>query len=269
MVNKDLYKIKKITDTIWSISENSFAILYLVIGAKKALLIDTGFGIGNLPELCSSITSLPVEVILTHAHPDHVMGAGQFDVVHIAKEDGPLLKTFFGRDARIAIASEFLSGQTGKQIALDSLSDWIKQELKSVQPIANGDVIDLGGRYLRVIATPGHTTGSICLLDESERILFSGDTILKSYHLLNLEESASLKTFFESLLHVKSFEEEYDTLFPGHEPAPLPLSHLKELINGVQDILDGKIRGTRRQTRVGSGIKYRFGNGNSVICRID
>lgn len=262
------YKVKNVTDTVWYISDSDFAILYLLVGVEKALLIDTGFGAGNLPELCRSLTSLPVEVVLTHAHPDHVMGAGQFDKVMIGDAEIPLLRYLFSADSRKDISSDFFRSPKFKALPKEHTDSWFKQSPKTIIPLSDGDKIDLGERCIRVISTPGHTSGSICLLDEKERLLFSGDTILKCNHLLNLEESAPIEAFQDSLLRIKTFDECFQTILTGHERSFLPKTHLEELINGVNDIVNGKMKGVYHKTVVGPGIKYRFGNGNSVICRI-
>ena len=73
--NNSWFVLNEITDGIWFISDKTGVNCYLVDGETKSLLIDTGWGLGNLAELIHSITSLPIEVVFTHGHPDHVNGA--------------------------------------------------------------------------------------------------------------------------------------------------------------------------------------------------
>lgn len=142
-----------------------YVVSYLALGAEKALLIDTGFGLSDLKAYVETLTDLPLTVLNTHVHPDHSGGNGQFDVVCVGEhetpetDDGVLFYTIPGqRDACDAV-------KRGGSYRFRHLHD--------------GERIDLGGRALRVVEIPGHTPGSIALFDESTRLLLSGDAILK------------------------------------------------------------------------------------------
>ena len=69
----ELFKSVKVTDRITRI-EMPYVCAYLIEGDDKAILLDTGFGYGDLKAFVDTLTTLPYEVILTHGHPDHAGG---------------------------------------------------------------------------------------------------------------------------------------------------------------------------------------------------
>ena len=129
--------------------------MFLIRGTRKAVLIDTGMGQGALKEYVAQFTGgLPVEVILTHNHPDHIGQADQFiegSVEYIGEADRPSVAQRLGRAAKPEV---------------------VDQNLKVAK---DGDRIDIGGRQLTIVEAPGHTKGSIVILDEQTGVLFSGD----------------------------------------------------------------------------------------------
>ncbi len=130
--------------------------MYLLLGSEKALLIDCGMGSGDLRGVVESFTSgLPLEVVITHAHPDHIARIGQFQSdcpVYMHHDDLPLLKRFI----------EHLHYEI---------------DPTKILHVDEGFIFDLGNRRLKVFHIPGHSKGSIVLLDEENGVLFSGDAI--------------------------------------------------------------------------------------------
>ena len=260
-MGEDWFKVKKIADKIWAIRDKTQVACYLVEGEKKALLIDTCWGLGNLAELVQSITSLPIKVVITHGHPDHVCGAFQFNDLYISNEDKNLLNTFYNKQTRKQLLENRFRD---KYPAEFSKEKWINAELSNVSTVQEGDVFELGKRNLKVIAVPGHTPGSICLLDEENELLFSGDSVQTAPILMHLDTSLHLSTYFDSIVHLTSFEEAYDKILPAHGETPIDKTALDELINGISEILEGKLVGKLEQTFFGDGIVCKF-NKTSII----
>lgn len=258
---EDWFKVKKVADKTWAIHDKTQVACYLVEGEEKAILIDTCWGLANLAELVQSITSLPVKVVITHGHPDHVCGAFQFSDLYISNEDKGLLNAFYNKQTR----RQLIENRFKDQLSADfSEEKWINAELGNVSTIKEGDVFELGKRDLKVIAVPGHTPGSICLLDGENELLFSGDSVQTTPVLMHLDTSLQLSTYFDSLVHVCSFEEEYDRILPGHGETPLDKAVLYELIDGVSEILEGNVSGILEQTFFGEGLVCKF-NETSII----
>ncbi len=257
----DCFNVKKIVPKTWVIHDKTGVACYLIEGEEKALLIDTCWGLGNLAELVQSITSLPVKVVITHGHPDHVCGAFQFNDLYISKEDESLLNDFYNKQTR----RQLLENRFKDQCTPDfSKEKWINGKLGNISTINEGDVFELGKRDIKVISVPGHTPGSVCLIDNENELLFAGDSIQNAPILVHLGTSLPLSTYFDSLVHVCSFEEAYDKILPGHGETPLDKAVLYELIDGVSEILEGKLSGKPEQTFFGKGLVCKF-NGTSII----
>ncbi|MBN1875827.1 MAG: MBL fold metallo-hydrolase [Anaerolineae bacterium] len=206
------------------------AVMYLVTGNERALLIDTGWGVGDLPAYIKTLTDLPLLVVNTHGHPDHASGNAQFPVVYIHTKDIPVLL-------------ERLPALETKLI-----------------PIYDGYCFDLGGRTLRVIAVPGHTPGSICLLDRQSRILFAGDSPRSGPVWLHMPVSLTVADLYRSMQRLQDFMADFDTLAPAHsEPLPAqPL--LDDLVLCARQILAGEITGKPQETRHGDGLLAEYGS---------
>jgi hydroxyacylglutathione hydrolase len=255
------FEVAEIADRIWAIRDKTQVASYLIEGKDKSLLIDTGWGIGNLKKLVETLTLLPVKVVFTHGHPDHVSGAYQFKDLNISPADINLLKNFYNKETRKQIIKFRFKDLTPPGF---SEEQWINAKIGQVTPIQDGDIIDIGGRKLKIIATPGHTAGSICLLDEDEKMLFSGDSVQSTPVLMHLDTSLSLSTFLDSLKNLYSFKNNYTKILPSHGETPINKTVLDELLNGVSDILEGKIKGTLEKTRFGEGLICKF-NTSTII----
>ena len=153
--------------------------MYLVTGSKKALLIDSGLGIGSLRNVVDQLTDLPLTVVLSHGHIDHAMGASLFadKQVWLSPADQPLAQKQSSLDLRRMYYQRFHPNQ--------SIAD---TELVSYQnlpyhPLTAGTVFDLGDEYCEVYALAGHTAGSMVILLVNQRILFTGDACNPSVFL--------------------------------------------------------------------------------------
>ena len=146
--------------------------MFLVEGEKSAILIDTGYGIGNLKEYVDTLTALPYEVILTHGHVDHAGGAAAFKKVYLAQKDWELERKHTEEKFRKEFA-EMLSGTKVE------LADLCKQRSETYTPLEDGMIFDLGNLTLEVISCPGHTPGCVCVLIKELKILILGDACNK------------------------------------------------------------------------------------------
>jgi hydroxyacylglutathione hydrolase len=138
---------------------------YLIVGEKRALLFDAGSGTRNIHPVVASLTNLPVTVMPSHLHYDHLAGITAFD--HVALIDLPSTRAEIVNGRFSPSRYEFLGVFDGLKPPSFVVSQWIKP----------GASLDLGGRSLTVLSTPGHTASSVSLFDSRTRRLFTGDFI--------------------------------------------------------------------------------------------
>ncbi len=176
---------------------------YLLVGREKAVLIDSGYGNTNLPKIVSRITNKPVILILTHGHIDHVGGSFHFNNVYLKKEDIDVFKHHTDLNFR----NRFLKSSDHPYLIPHDIFF---------------DNIDLGGRTIDIISTPGHTKGSISIIDSKQRTAFVGDFINPWDTWLGLDESTSVKEYLDSLEHFRKVRIENDVgkIYSGHNFIP-------------------------------------------------
>lgn len=186
--------------------------LYLVEGNDKAMLIDAGTRIANLDRIVASITKKPTMLVVTHAHPDHTGSAiNDFPGLCIAPGDA---------------ASPFMADYKGK---LEELED--------------GEIIDLGGRELEVVFTPGHTPGSTTFVDKAAGYGFSGD----SFGSGNLLLFGTFSTLLTSCQKTSAIMEKYGIthLYPGHYFGKNveTKQRVDDIATISSDVLAGRVKG--------------------------
>lgn len=173
--------------TIERIDEKTFAISeyehweqvhsYLIIGDERAILLDTGLGVANIKETISELTALPVEVMTTHVHWDHIGGHSEFDKIRAHSLERSWLEDKFPLPLDV-VRKNLMSGNC-KFPERFNIDTYKLPNVKEVETLQDGDIISLGGRTIRVLHTPGHSPGHICLYEEETGYLFSGDLIYK------------------------------------------------------------------------------------------
>ena len=187
--------------------------LYLVEGDNRALLIDAGTYIPGLDKIVAKITSKPVTMMLTHAHGDHVGGVGPFPEVYLNAGDMPIVPN-----------NNNYQGQ--------------------IKYLNDSEVIDLGGREIEVVFTPGHTAGSATFFDRARHYGFSGD----AFGSTNLLVFTNLSTEMYSAERIERYMKKHDIrfLFPGHYSGDNleTLQRVIDIKNMCREILDGERKPT-------------------------
>jgi hydroxyacylglutathione hydrolase len=244
--NDSWFTTKEVDDHVWQISDHGNDNMYLVEGEEKALLIDAGTGVADLASYVQTLTSRPIVVVNTHGHPDHSGNDFQFDGVFANPADFNMILKFNTKENQKAAVKQMVD-------VSPSLSDILLKDIEDFKtpkliPVEEGFVFDLGGRKLEVIETPGHTKGSICLIDKENGLLFSGDND-NSLVWLFLEECFPLDQYLNSLQKLLDRSDEFSTILPGHGE-PLDKEFVAEQINCVKNILSGVCKGEHYNTFV-------------------
>lgn len=234
MHTSKFFKAARIADGVTSIAGLGGEVCYLVTGSERALLIDTLTGVGNLKAFCMELTDLPITVVNTHGHVDHCGGNFDFGACRIHPADIELMYEHGAVEQRFGFVSG-MQATAEEPVAIDRSMLPEPCAVKTL-PVYDGDVFDLGGRRIEVIGVPGHTFGTIVLLDRDLRIVFSGDACNVNT-LLFLPHSTSIEEYRESLLHFRSFLPAFDGLYGGHGPGPVPVRIIDEAITLCEEIL--------------------------------
>ena len=237
MRNSEFFKTRKMGEGVTLIEGPGRVFCYLVEGEKKALLIDTLCGIGNIANYCKELTSLPITVAVTHGHFDHAAGNFDFEEVFIAPKDVELMYSM----STIEMREEYVRSQQGR---FNELMKWRPEDVTPVKairclPIKEGDIFDLGGRVLQVVETPGHTKGSVCFLDRGNRQMFAGDACNCNTIICAFAMSTTVEEYLITLKKLKALQPLFDTFYISHGDNPIDKSCIDDGIECCMEIMAG------------------------------
>lgn len=240
-VSDDWFEVYQITPSIVAIYEpGQFeeVISYLIIGQEKALLWDTGTGIGDIKNVVNQLTDLDIIVLNSHTHYDHVGGNHQFTNIYNIATDFTK-KNSKGKPHNVA--KEFIGGDwIWKPTPASFHKDTYESKpFSTTHWVKHGDQIDLGGIELTVLHTPGHTPDAICLFDADNRLLFSGDTFYPAPLYAHFGES-SVETYLESAKFLATYQDSVDYLLPSHNEPLVSSDYLGKMAAAFQAIKEGK-----------------------------
>lgn len=223
---------------VYAIEEPGHVAFYLVNGRSRTALIDTGMGFTSLRRDLRSLLRPNVVVLNTHWHYDHVGGNHEFAQIGISGVEADLLNLDLPNSLLQAICIEpALADSTPLPDDFDPASYHIRGTRPSFI-IAEGDKIDLGGRTLEAIATPGHSRGSLSFFDSQTGDLFLGDLAYRSDIYWQFAES-DLDEAIGSLQKLLARQSDFRRLWPCHGPYPLPPSFLQTALDAAQTVGDG------------------------------
>ncbi|GHV18871.1 hypothetical protein FACS18949_04740 [Clostridia bacterium] len=239
---KNLYTVKAIAEKTWVIECKTYyyqGLMYVLEGNDRAMVIDAGFNLGDFGAAVKSVTTLPADLYITHGHLDHVGSAHQFGNCYIDPADLPVL-------------AAHTDGEYLRRLAKEATPAWQRLLLRGAvkamttpppksrfQPMP--ETVDLGGRVVEVVNTPGHTAGGVCFLDRETRSLFSGDTLCDWGVLLHLEFCDTLEAYLASLRRLKALEPAYDNVYGGHHGYPVKAGAPDKYIKCAEGALNGEI----------------------------
>lgn len=198
------YEIIQIDPDTWRIEDNGVR-MFLLTGTKSALLIDSGMQVHNAREIAQTLTALPVALLNTHSDMDHTGSNDQFDSFYMHPAEEPCYR----------------KGDKGGQLI----------------PVQDQDELDLGGRKLRILHIPGHTPGSIAVLDVDRRVLISGDPVQVHGRIFMFGENRNMKDYLDSLEKLDAMKADFDELWPSHGDIPVGTDTIGKLLEGTKKVL--------------------------------
>ncbi|TFG28442.1 MAG: MBL fold metallo-hydrolase [Promethearchaeota archaeon] len=202
--------------------------LFLLIGSKSALLIDTGAGVFSLkPIIDELIGMMDLKVVNTHCHWDHVGGNHEFNEIYIHENEKLTISRPINITNLRSSPKDIVKRYEKFQFSLPPAS--------SVKPLKDGDIIDLGDLALEIIHTPGHSPGSICLLSNRNE-LFTGDTAhFGTPYLPKKKMFPEVLTNLSKLINLCEKQKSIE-IYPSHEEFGVGIELLSKLYNGISNI---------------------------------
>lgn len=266
------FATRKLGEDTYLLSEPPHVNSYLILGSRRAVLFDTGMGIANIREVVESLTDHDVCVVNSHYHFDHVGGNSLFQQIAIhAAGRGPLGQevpaewmTAYGRYAEAMLGAlqpykdaddRFFRLLTPEIVARPlpegfDFTTWRTQPTVPTELLEDGDVLELGGRRLQVLHTPGHTPDCICLLDQDRKQLFAGDTLATGPLYAHLPDS-DLAAFTRSTRRLADeVARQVEVVYPAHVLRyAAPAEFITQTADGFARVRDGSA-----QARPGTDI---------------
>ena len=166
--------------------------------AKVCAVIDPGDEPKRIEAMIASCGCSPVMILLTHGHFDHCTGVAGL------LEKWP--------DLPVYIHEADVTDDVGGELTFRRLDE------KNQRYWREGDTLTVGGLTLRVMETPGHSRGSVCLLVEGQGVIFSGDTLFRGNCGRCDFPGGDYRAMLRSLARLGRLEGQYQ-VYPGHEAA--------------------------------------------------
>ena len=203
------FELIQIDENSWRI-EAGMVRAYLFAGTNKAMLVDSTATNAPLYDLVKTVTDLPVMLVNTHADPDHIACNEQFEAAYMHPAEYALYNKSKKKDDAPA------------------------------RPLWNGDIIDLGGRTFEVIHIPGHTCGSIALLDREKRVLISGDSI-SANPIFIFGPFRDISALQLSLELLKKRSADFDSIYTSHGEYEVGTEQIDKILECSKELMAGHL----------------------------
>jgi glyoxylase-like metal-dependent hydrolase (beta-lactamase superfamily II) len=233
----EVYKVAANTYAIYEPHQSEEVISYLILGQQKALLFDTGMGISDIKKVVRELTKLPVIVLNSHTHNDHVGGNWEFSTIY--SMETPFTERN-AKGSREDAQEEIQPGEICGQLppAFDPKT-YRTRSWNITRYIHDDTTIDLGGRTIEVLATPGHTPDAISLYDRADELLFTGDTSYPAPIWLYRPETG-FDAYAKSIQRLADLAPHVKIVLGAHNVPVAPPSVLAELVQAFADLRAGK-----------------------------
>lgn len=241
----EIYQINPATYALLEPYHCEEVICYLIIGKDTAVLFDSGMGIADIHAEVSAITNLPVIVINSHSHYDHIGGNHHFKEIRCFKnkfENDRIERGYSNKECR-----QYMTEGSYKNLPANvDLETFFVHGSRVTKYLQEREVIDLGGRRLTVHYTPGETPGAISLYDDLYRIFFTGDLLHPGGMWLYQKES-DWKNFCQSIKQLSSNMKGVEFICPAHNEFCVSPEFVNKVELAIQAVNDNVIQGKSKE----------------------
>jgi len=287
------FRVSRLEPGVWLIGEPGHVNSWLIEGGERAVLLDTGMGLADISAAVASVREEEPLVVNSHVHFDHVGGNELFSEVAM-HELGPrwieagcepgqlaaypgLIPEMEASYERLLAADRtdfFLIGPDEEMrpwpAAGIAAHGWRIEPSPPTRLLADGERVDLGGRVLRVIHTPGHAPDHICLLDERQGVLWAQDQAYYGPHLV-YEPGADLAEFVATTRRLADdLSDSLRTIYTAHCLRPsVPPAFLCELADAAEALASGEATTTPSEGFFGELVRAADFGHFSILARRD
>ncbi|NLI52909.1 MAG: MBL fold metallo-hydrolase [Clostridiales bacterium] len=256
------YTASNIKEGVWAIDDNGQDNFYAVLGKERSLMIDTGFGAGDLGALTQKLSHKPWFAVNTHCDFDHCLGNDFFNTVYIGPGDIDTLNNTNPELIRKRLWIDPEINKTDRNWGPGVELGGTRAKQKTLL-LEDGQSFDLGGRTVTAYHIPGHSVGSMCFIDDKSRTCFMGDMYvpLQEWNELwcHMDRCTSVAVILNSINRVRGLKSKFDLIVSGHgSNYALEAGRLDEFAEGLEGIVSGRIVGEPVETVVGPGYAVRF-----------
>lgn len=232
----EVYEIRPEVYAIYEPGQFEEVISYLIVGNERALLFDTGLGIGDIRQLVGELTDREVFVLNSHTHYDHVGGNHAFDRVYGTDLEYTQVNARGRSHVEVAefVGDGWIWMETPESF---SASTYVSAPFTVTDIVSDGQVLDLGGVELEILLTPGHAPDALCLLDRQRRLIFTGDTFYPATLYAHLPGS-TFDEYAATAERLAGLADAVDLVLPAHNEPTMPARDLVALRDAFAAVRD-------------------------------
>jgi glyoxylase-like metal-dependent hydrolase (beta-lactamase superfamily II) len=237
------FTVEQITETIYAICEDKHweqVRSYLFVGEDTSFLIDSGTGIFSIKEVVNELSPLPIQVLTTHVHWDHIGNHHRFDKVFVHTNEADWMRNGIPVNINIIRQSIIV-----RPFELPSTSDfdidtYYPPTVQSPTLLEDGMRLSNGRHEFEIFHTPGHSPGSLSFLEKTHGLLVTGDLIYRGVIYANYSSTDPLSVY-NSIRRLSKIQGDI-TILPGHNDVKLDRSILDQAMTTLEDVAkDGKL----------------------------
>lgn len=234
-VEDEWYTVDQIDETTFVISEYGHweeVHSFLLLGEEKAVLIDAGLGISSMRNITDQLTDLPIQVLLTHVHWDHIGNLAEYEHIFVHPADAKWLEKGIGGLSDQHVRQE-LTRNLSRMLPESFIADqYTLYKGKAEGLLVDGKCLDIGGRQIRILHTPGHSPGHVCFYDEIRGYLFTGDLLYRDAPIAAFYPSTEPSDLVDSLDKISKLSN-VKKIYGSHHTLGITPEVMKEVKSAV------------------------------------